>query len=123
MMLLGLILIEAACCLAAAGLLVRLWRPALSTPPESFASVMARLPDEASRATATPARPVSAALAPPIPPVEGDSEAIEGLALSKRLAVLRHMLQGRTAAEIAATEQVDVAAALAIFRAHGRFEG
>ena len=123
MMLLGLIILDVTCCLAAAGLLVRLWRPALSAPPESFASVMARLRDESSRATSTPARPVSAALAPPIPPVEGDPEAIEGLALSKRLAVLRHMLQGRTAAETAATEQVDVAAAVAIFRAHGRGEG
>ena len=114
-MLLGMIIFDAACCLAAVGLLVRLWRPALSAPPESFASVMARLPDEA--------RPFSAALAPPIPPVEGDPEPIVGLALSKRLAVLRHMLQGRTAAETAATEQVDVTAARAIFRAHGRVEG
>ena len=122
-MLLWLIILEAACCLATAGLLVRLWRPALSTPPESFASVLARLPDEASRATATPAQPVSAGLAPPIPPEEGDPEATLGLALSKRLAVLRHMLQGRTAAETAAAEQVDVAAALSIFRAHGRVEG
>ena len=122
-MLLGLIVIQAACCLAAAGLLVRLWRPALSAPPESFATVMAGLSDDANRATATPARPVSTVLAPPIVPVEGGPEPIEKLALSKRLAILRHMLQGRTAAKAAATEQVDVAAALAIFRAHGRVEG
>jgi hypothetical protein len=122
-MLLGLIIIEAACCLAAAGLLVRLWRPAFSGPPESFASVMAHLPDEVSPESAASTRLVSTVLASPTLPVGDDPEAIEGLTLSKRLAVLRHMLQGRTAVEVAATEQVDVATTRAIFRAHGRGEG
>jgi hypothetical protein len=116
---LGLVILEAACCLAAAGLLVRLWRPAVSSPPDSFASVLARLPEETRP---VPAPPVSAAQAPPRPPVNGDPAPIEELALSKRLAVLRHMLQGHTAAEAAATEQVDVGAAVAIFHAHGRVE-
>jgi hypothetical protein len=122
-MLLGLIILEATCCLAAAGLLVRLWRPALPPPPESFASVMARLPEAASRVTETPIDQASPPQAPPILTVGGDPEPFKALALSKRLAVLRHMLQGRTAVEVAATEQVDVAAARAIFQAHGRVEG
>jgi hypothetical protein len=120
-MLLGLILFEALCCLTVVGLLVHLWRPVVPETPESFARVLAGLPDTGNRMT--PARPVATALVTPTPSVGGVLEPIEELTLSKRMAVIRHMLQGRTAVEVAATEQVDVAAASAIFRAHGRGEG
>ena len=133
-MLPGLVIAEAGCCLAAAVLLARLWRPDAPAVSESFAGVMAALlprrapgvPGAAGEAVASmPSAP------PPNAPggasLEGAAEdaprLIEGLALSKRMALLRHMLQGRSAGEAATQEQVDIAAVRALFRSHGRVEG
>jgi len=46
-----------------------------------------------------------------------------GLALSKRFAIVRHMLQGRSVEETAAVTGVEVAAARAVYRWHHRNEG
>ena len=133
-MLPGLMIAEAACCVAAAVLLARLWRPDAPVASESFAGVMAALlprrapgvPRAAGEATASvlSAAPPSAPVAVSVEtPPEDDTRQIEGPALSKRMAVPRHTQQGQSAGESASREHVGAAAVRALYRSHGRVEG
>jgi hypothetical protein len=53
----------------------------------------------------------------------GEAPLRPGLALSKRLAIVRHMLQGKSAEETASATGVEAAAARAVYRLHHRDEG
>ena len=112
--------------LAVAVLLWRVWRTtSLSVAAGEFATVLEAeqmgggdpdpiaIPPTATLAIRSLGRHDDAGDAPPRP----------GLALSKRFAIVRHMLQGRSVEETATVTGVEVAAARAVYRWHHRNEG
>jgi len=131
-MMLALAITNAACCAVAAWLLLRLSRPALVGPAESFASILGAVRSAREPAAAQPPRcPTALAIPTPVPtapaapaPRAGQAPApVADVTLSKRMAIIRHMLQGRSASEVAAVEAVEAAAVRSLYRSHGRLEG
>lgn len=103
----------------------RLWHtPAAEGEQPSFAAVLATA-EVASPPPAVPSPPVAA-----MPEADGpaadrslDEGRTLGLRVSDRLAIVRNMLQGRSAAETAAATGVSPAQVEAMYRLHGRHGG
>jgi hypothetical protein len=136
-MLMGMVVLNAVCLLATLALLVRLWRP--TAPPEvaeSFATVLAALRPAAAVLRPKNTRgllsenepPASATSTPALAPTGGDeggtSEGvIAGLPLWAQFAIIRHMVQGKSAEEAAAVTGVAPSAAAALYRLQKRGAG
>ena len=118
--------LNAVCLLVVAVFLRRLGRPAAPTGAgEEFATIL-----ETEQVAGGDQAPIASSPAVPLAIQSlGRCEDVEGaqmppqLALSKRLAIVRHMLQGRSAEETASVTGVEAAAARAIYRWHRRNEG
>ena len=129
-MLMGMVVLNAVCLLATLALLVRLWRP--TAPPEvaeSFAAVLAALRPAAAVLCSKNAQgpvledqpPAPATRTPVLRPIRGDEggpseEVVAGLPLWAQLAIIRHMVQGKSAKEAAAATGVAPSAAAALYR-------
>ena len=125
-MLAAAVALNALCLLAVAVLLRRIgWTTSFSVASGAFAAVLQA--EQLDGGNSEPiAIPPTATLA--TRPLDRHDEAGEaqlrpGLALSKRLAIVRHMLQGRSVEETASVTGVEVAAVRAVYRWHHRNEG
>jgi|MudIll2142460700_1097286.scaffolds.fasta_scaffold237744_3 hypothetical protein len=125
-MLTTLLAVNVLCLGAALLLLTRLARPlAPEGNPEPFARILAEVAPPADPAAAQP-EPVQdppGGPPPPAGPVAEDAGAVAGLTLADRLAVTRHMLQGRGVEETASLVRVPPEAVRALYLQHARREG
>jgi hypothetical protein len=128
-MMIILVMVNAACLVAALAVAVRAWRPADGTDDtRTFATILAalrpvaaaRLPRDAGSG------PVVASSVSSTRPVRADGdtmgggEGIVGLPLRQRLAILRCMLQGKSVEETATLTQATVPVVHSLFRLHAR---
>jgi hypothetical protein len=128
-MLTVLVMLNAACLVAAVAIAGRVWRPAdRSDNTRTFATVLAalRLPASSRPPGDAGCEAVVASSAPSPPPVRTDEdttggrEDVGGLPLRQRLAILRCMLQGKSVEETATLAQAGVPVVHALFRLHAR---
>jgi hypothetical protein len=124
-----LVLVNAACLVAALAVAVRAWRPAdRSDDTRTFATVLAalRLPAPSGAPRDAACGTGIASSVPSSPPVQvdedktGNGEDDLGIPLRQRLAILRCMLQGKSIEETATLAQVTVPVVRALFRLHAR---
>ena len=128
-MLTVLVIVNAACLVAALAVAVRVWRPAgRSDDAHTFATVLAALrPPASSRPPRDAGCGTAIASSMPSPPPAradedntGGREDVAGLPLWQRLAILRCMLQGKSVEETATLAQATVPVVHALFRLHAR---
>lgn len=135
-MLIPLLVVNALTLIAALFLLRWLARPAAPEGPSaSFAHVLAGATPGIEPAALPADGPLGPAPAPeavprpesipPPPTATGGDDALEApqLSLADRLAVIRHMLQGRSVEETAARVRVPADAVRTLYLQHGRREG
>jgi hypothetical protein len=128
-MMIILVMVNAACLVAALAVAARAWRPADGTDDtRTFATILAALRPVAAACLPRDAgpEPVAASSVSSTPPVRtdgdttGGGEGIVDLPLRQRLAILRCMLQGKSAEETATLTQATVPVVHSLFRLHAR---
>jgi hypothetical protein len=124
-----LVMLNAACLVAAVAVAVRVSRPAdRSDDTRTFATVLAAMrPPASSRPPRDAACGTVVASSVPSPPPGradedhmGGREDVAGLPLRQRLAILRCMLQGKSVEETATLAQAALPVVHALFRLHAR---
>jgi hypothetical protein len=124
----AMVIVNAVCFVVGLVLLARVWRPVgASDAAADFAAALASFrpagTDDGLQGTRQPGptdRPIE--IAPAAHADKTSARTLNAVALSDRLAMVRHMLEGKTVAETAAAAHVTPAVVRALYRLHGRDE-